>query len=55
MTITARPTLGGTFALVGKSTARIGYGMGQITRKAENGVAWVPCFPLGTGCAPPRS
>ncbi len=30
-----RPTPGGTFPLTGRPTARIGYGMGQVTRKAE--------------------
>ena len=34
MTISIRPTPGGTFPLVGRPTARIGYGMGQLARKA---------------------
>ncbi|GAA4682734.1 aldo/keto reductase [Frondihabitans cladoniiphilus] len=29
-----RPAPGGTFLLAGRATARIGYGMGQVTRKA---------------------
>lgn len=35
MTAATRPTPGGTYSLAGKQVARIGYGMGQITRKAE--------------------
>lgn len=31
----SRPTPGGTFTLTGRTTPRIGYGMGQITRHAE--------------------
>ncbi|GGF34486.1 aldo/keto reductase [Subtercola lobariae] len=31
-----RPTPGGTFTLAGRETARIGYGMGQVTRSAES-------------------
>lgn len=33
---TTRPTPGGTFRLTGKPIPRIGYGMGQVTRKAED-------------------
>lgn len=29
-----RPRPGGTFPLAGRPTARIGYGMGQVTRRA---------------------
>jgi len=36
MSTDTRPTPGGTFALAGRATARIGYGMGQITRKADD-------------------
>ncbi|MDJ0396441.1 aldo/keto reductase [Rhodococcus sp. G-MC3] len=33
---TDRPTPGGTYPLAGRATPRIGYGMGQVTRKAED-------------------
>lgn len=32
----ARPTPGGTFPLAGRPTPRVGYGMGQVTRKATD-------------------
>lgn len=35
MTIIGGPTPGGTFPLGGRPVARVGYGMGQVSRKAE--------------------
>jgi aryl-alcohol dehydrogenase-like predicted oxidoreductase len=41
-----RPTPGGTFPLAGRPTARVGYGMGQVTRRAGDADGWARAVDL---------